>query len=51
VLLPAVIRLAGAANWWAPPPLRRLHERFGITESVVDSQVETAGKALWRSHV
>ncbi len=51
VLLPAVIRLAGAANWWAPPPLRRLHERFGITESVVDSQVETAKKALWRSHV
>jgi RND superfamily putative drug exporter len=51
VLLPAVIRLAGTANWWAPPPLRRLHERFGITESVVDGQVEAAKKALWRSHV
>jgi RND superfamily putative drug exporter len=27
------MRLAGEANWWAPGPLRRLHERFGITES------------------
>jgi RND superfamily putative drug exporter len=33
VLLPAFIRLAGSANWWAPPPLRRMHERFGIAEA------------------
>jgi len=32
VLLPAAIRVAGAANWWAPAPLRRLHERFGLSE-------------------
>ncbi|MFE7563544.1 MMPL family transporter [Kitasatospora sp. NPDC057500] len=32
VLLPAVMRLAGPANWWAPAPLRRLHTRFGLTE-------------------
>ncbi|KAB2342643.1 hypothetical protein F8566_36985 [Actinomadura rudentiformis] len=25
VLLPAFMRLAGPANWWAPRPLRRLH--------------------------
>jgi RND superfamily putative drug exporter len=33
VLVPAVMRLAGEANWWAPGPLRRLHDRFGISES------------------
>jgi RND superfamily putative drug exporter len=32
-LVPALMRLAGAANWWAPGPLRRFHERFGIRES------------------
>jgi RND superfamily putative drug exporter len=33
VLVPAFMRLAGEANWWAPKPLRRLHDRFGISES------------------
>ena len=33
VLVPAFMRLAGEANWWAPRPLRRLHDRFGISES------------------
>jgi RND superfamily putative drug exporter len=32
-LVPAFMRLAGNANWWAPGPLRRLHARFGISES------------------
>ena len=32
-LVPAFMRLAGEANWWAPKPLRRLHERIGISES------------------
>ncbi|NYI03347.1 MMPL family transporter [Allostreptomyces psammosilenae] len=32
VLVPVFMRLAGNANWWAPGPLRRLHERFGISE-------------------
>jgi RND superfamily putative drug exporter len=31
-LVPAFMRLAGSANWWAPRPLRRFHERFGISE-------------------
>jgi RND superfamily putative drug exporter len=34
LLVPAFMRLAGEANWWAPGPLRRLHDRFGISESV-----------------
>ena len=32
VLVPAFMRMAGNANWWAPAPLRRLHDRFGIAE-------------------
>jgi RND superfamily putative drug exporter len=32
-LVPAFMRLAGNANWWAPGPLRRLHARFGISEA------------------
>ncbi len=31
-LVPAFMRLAGEANWWAPAPLRRLHNRFGFSE-------------------
>ena len=31
-LVPAFMRLAGRANWWAPAPLRRFHDRFGISE-------------------
>ena len=33
VLVPALMRLAGRANWWAPPPLRRLHARIGLAET------------------
>lgn len=32
VLVPVFMRLAGRANWWAPRSLRRIHERFGISE-------------------
>lgn len=32
LLVPATMTLLGRWNWWAPGPLRRLHERFGITE-------------------
>ena len=33
LLVPALMRLLGEANWWAPGPLRRFHERFGIRDS------------------
>ena len=33
LLVPSLMRLLGEANWWAPGPLRRLHDRFGIRES------------------
>jgi putative drug exporter of the RND superfamily len=31
-LVPAFMKLAGRANWWAPRPLRWVHERFAISE-------------------
>jgi RND superfamily putative drug exporter len=34
LLVPSLMELLGKWNWWAPAPLRRLHERFGISESV-----------------
>src|SRR5262249_26264190 len=34
LLVPAFMRLAGRANWWASPTLRRLHNRFGIRETL-----------------
>lgn len=33
LLLPASMRLAGRANWWAPAPLRRLHQRLELSEN------------------
>ncbi len=33
LLVPSLMRLFGEWNWWAPAPLRRLQERFGISES------------------
>ncbi|MFC9272058.1 MMPL family transporter [Streptomyces zhihengii] len=32
LLVPSVMKLMGAASWWAPGPLRRFHERFGLSE-------------------
>jgi RND superfamily putative drug exporter len=34
LLVPAFMRLAGEANWWAPAPLARLHARFGLSEGI-----------------
>jgi RND superfamily putative drug exporter len=33
LLVPAFMRLAGRANWWAPAPLRRLHGRVALREA------------------
>ncbi len=32
LLVPATMRLLGEWNWWAPAPLRRFHQRFGLHE-------------------
>jgi RND superfamily putative drug exporter len=41
-LVPAFMRLAGEANWWAPGPLRRLHERIGFSEHIALEPVSAA---------
>jgi RND superfamily putative drug exporter len=33
LLVPATMKLLGERNWWAPAPLRRLHQRFGLHEA------------------
>ena len=32
LLVPSLMALLGEWNWWAPGPLRRLHNRFGLKE-------------------
>ncbi|MCV7230744.1 MMPL family transporter [Mycolicibacterium komossense] len=32
VLVPAFMHILGRWNWWAPSPLRRLHDHIGLTE-------------------
>ncbi len=34
-LVPALMKLLGRFNWWAPGPLRRLHDRIGISEEPI----------------
>jgi RND superfamily putative drug exporter len=33
VVVPAFLRVAGELNWWAPPPLKWLHDRIGLSEA------------------
>ncbi|HET6818316.1 MAG TPA: MMPL family transporter [Mycobacteriales bacterium] len=41
LLVPATMTLLGERNWWAPAPMRRLYERYGLREapSVIDITV------------
>jgi RND superfamily putative drug exporter len=34
LLVPSLMELLGRWNWWAPRPLRRLHDRFGLSDIV-----------------
>src|SRR4051794_18112473 len=33
LLVPSLMELLGKWNWWAPRPLRRLHDRIGLSEA------------------
>ena len=33
LLVPSLMKLLGSANWWAPAPLRRFHDRVGLREN------------------
>ena len=43
VLVPAFMRLAGDANWWAPKPMKRLYERIGLSESEGENDLPSPG--------
>ena len=43
LLVPSLMKLAGNANWWAPAPLRRFHDRFGISDSDVPEEPAVEG--------
>ncbi len=42
LLVPSLMALLGPLNWWAPKPLRRVYERFGLREAANP----TAGSSL-----
>ena len=44
LLVPSLMELLGKWNWWAPAPLRRLHERFGLSESASPAAGRPSGK-------
>jgi uncharacterized membrane protein YdfJ with MMPL/SSD domain len=51
MLLPAVLALLGPNAWWAPKPLRRLHERLGLREEhSVDSQTGQGARSPVEIH-
>ncbi|MEP7034454.1 MAG: MMPL family transporter, partial [Actinomycetota bacterium] len=45
VLVPATMTLLGKANWWAPAPLRRLHDRIGLKEASAPVITDTGTSA------
>ena len=45
LLVPATMTLLGPANWWAPAPLRRLHQRLGLHEAPAHPATSTGTPA------
>ncbi|GAA2799851.1 MMPL family transporter [Streptomyces showdoensis] len=43
LLVPSVMKLTGRLTWWAPGPLRRFHDRFGISEGGSPGTAGTPG--------
>ncbi|MGX9226015.1 MMPL family transporter [Streptomyces albus] len=42
LLVPAFMRLAGRANWWAPAPLRTVYRKFGFHHEAAPPEPATA---------
>ncbi|MGE4427380.1 MAG: MMPL family transporter [Solirubrobacteraceae bacterium] len=42
LLVPSLMGLLGKWNWWSPGPLRRLHDRIGLSESLPPDPVPAA---------
>jgi len=51
VLVPATMTLLGRWNWWAPAPLRRLHNRFGLHEAPAHPAVTASVTDRRHGHV
>jgi uncharacterized membrane protein YdfJ with MMPL/SSD domain len=45
LLVPSLMELLGKWNWWAPAPLRRLHDRYGISETTLPGSAQGPGTA------
>ena len=43
LLVPAAMELMGDWNWWAPRPLRRFHDRWGLSEPATLDAVHHGG--------
>ena len=50
LLVPSLMELLGKWNWWAPKPLRRLHERFGISEGALSPRGGDSATGRSRHH-
>ncbi|MEW2285527.1 MMPL family transporter [Streptomyces sp. NPDC047841] len=46
LLVPAIMRLTGRATWWAPGWLRRVHDRFGVSEGEREAPPRIAGNGV-----
>jgi RND superfamily putative drug exporter len=45
LVVPAVMRLLGDLNWWAPHPLRWLHDRIGLSHYLPPAKAPRADPA------
>ncbi|MGW4030522.1 MMPL family transporter [Streptomyces sp. NPDC004838] len=50
LLVPSVMKLMGRWTWWAPGPLRRFHERFGLSEGEIPAGVPAAAHLAHSAH-
>jgi putative drug exporter of the RND superfamily len=44
LLVPATMKLMGRWNWWAPPALRRVHDRIGLAEAAPSDLPRVSGQ-------
>jgi uncharacterized membrane protein YdfJ with MMPL/SSD domain len=43
LLVPSLMELLGSVNWWAPAPLRRLHDRLGTFTREYEARPDASG--------
>jgi uncharacterized membrane protein YdfJ with MMPL/SSD domain len=43
LLVPSLMELLGKWNWWAPRPLRRLHNRIGLSDAYTERPLAAGG--------